>query len=58
VETGNLKGAIFNCSIYIAQYRAAAGSFNLIFPSIAPGLTPTPVVEELTIVHSGLVRTQ
>ena len=69
VETGNLKGAIFNFSIIllntalqpVARWEGSGGwpsKLNFIFPSIAPGVTPTPVVEELTIMHSGLVRTQ
>jgi len=69
VETGNLKDAIFNFSITllntalqpVARWEGVGGwpsKLNLIFPFIAPGGTPTPVVEELTIVHSGLVRTQ
>ena len=73
VETGNLKGAIFNFSITllgatlqpVARWEGVGGwpsKLNIIFPSFdrtGPAGTPVPVVlEELTIVHSGLVRTQ
>jgi phage tail-like protein len=71
VETGNLKGAILNFVITIlspsmqpvARWEGSGGwpSKLVVVPTIdrsAPASTPVSLVEELTIVHSGLVRTQ
>ena len=68
VETGNLKAAIFNFSITlldtalqpVARWEGSAGwpsKLNIVISPI-PGGTTMQVIEELTIVHSGLVRTQ
>ena len=70
VETGNLKAAIVNFVITLlntsmqpmARWEGTGGwPSKLIIPSsdrAVPASTPVPLVEELTIVHSGLVRTQ
>lgn len=71
VEAGSLKGSILNFVITllgpsmqpVARWEGSGGwpSRLIIFPLAdrpTLGSTPPPLVEEVTIVHSGLVRTQ
>jgi phage tail-like protein len=66
IEAGNVQGATLKFSITllgpslqpIARWEGSGGwPSRLIIPSIDHN-APGPVVEELTIAHSGLVRTQ
>jgi phage tail-like protein len=66
VEAGNVQGATLKFSITligpsmqtVARWEGVGGwPRKLIIPSIDRAAT-APAVEELTIVHSGLVRTQ
>jgi phage tail-like protein len=71
VETGNLKAATLNFVITllspsmqpVARWEGSGGwpSKLIVIPAIdrsAPASTPVSLLEELTIAHSGLVRTQ
>ncbi len=71
VETGNIQGAIRTFSITflnsslqpVARWEGVGGwpsKLIIVAPSgtASSSTTPVPLLEELTIVHSGLVRTQ
>ena len=66
VEAGNLQGAILNFSITVlgttmqpvARWEGVGGWPSKLIAQSIDHTATTPAVEELTIAHSGLVRTQ